>query len=160
MLIRDLIENWDQDDEHYDALEQTGYWGRQGAGCIFFAQDTKRFGIFHRSGAVLEPYTWGGVGGAIDQGEDPKRAVTREAYEEAGYRGPLDLRPLYIFRDKSFQYTNFVGVVPKEFRPVFNWENVDAKWVTLGEWPTPLHPGLVKAFADPAARDILTKIAS
>lgn len=157
MLIRNLIEN---DAEHNEALQQTGYWGRQAAGCIFFAQETKRFCLFHRSEDVLEPLTWGGVGGAIDEGEDPKRAVQREAFEEARYNGPIEFEVFYIFRDKSFQYTNFVGIVPKEFQPRFNWENIDAQWVKLGQWPKPLHPGLVKAFADPKAQSILTKISS
>ncbi len=160
MLIRDLNENWDNDAEHNDALDRTGYWGKEGAGCIFFAQNTKRFLLFKRSGEVLEPYTWGGVGGALDKGEDPKRAVTREAFEEARYNGPLTLHLFYVFRDKSFQYTNFVGIIPEEFQPRFNWENVDAKWVEFGKWPKPLHPGLAKAFSDPAAQTILTKIST
>lgn len=170
MLIRDLYENTapqpDDDDpqtmDNWEALDQTGYYGRAGAGCIFFAQDTKRFCLFRRSKLVQEPFTWNGVGGAIDNlsEEGTLRAVKREAQEEAGYAGPLKLVPFYIFRDGSFQYSNFVGIVPQEFEPRLNWESTAYEWVTLGKWPQPLHFGLVKAFSDPKAQTILTKISS
>ena len=67
--------------DHGLALEETGFWGRQAAGCLFLAKNTGRILIAHRSWAVLEPGTWGGFGGAIDEGEDPAEAARREALE-------------------------------------------------------------------------------
>jgi hypothetical protein len=67
-----LIEN---DSEHRDALKQTGFWGRQGAGCIFLALDTERLCIAHRSRKVEQPGTWGTWGGAIDSFESPEKTL-------------------------------------------------------------------------------------
>lgn len=158
MRITDLL--YENDADHHEAMEETGYWGRQGAGCIFHAASTNRFCIFHRSREVLEPGTWGGVGGAIDEGENPQEAVRREVIEETGYSGQIRFTTFYVFQDKAFRYTNFVGHVPEEFRPRLNWENQGFKWIKLGEWPKPLHPGLIKAFADSNAQEILRKIAT
>lgn len=56
-IIKDvIIEN---DYEHQKELNKTGFWGKQGAGCIFYAKDTNRYLIAHRSRYVLEPNTWG-----------------------------------------------------------------------------------------------------
>lgn len=157
MRITDLL--YENDWDHQDALDETGYWGRQGAGCIFFAKDTRKFCIFHRSMEVLEPHTWGGVGGAIDDGENPEQAVRREIKEEAHYTGQLQLVKFYVFKDQKFKYTNFVGVVPNEFTPNLNWENQGFQWVEFGQWPRPLHPGFAQALADRNADRILRRIA-
>ncbi len=156
MQIRDLY--FENDEAHFQAMQDTGYWGKQGAGCIFFSQDTRRFCIFHRSELVLEPGTWGGVGGAIDANENPEQAVKREVQEEARYTGSLKLQKFYVFQDKSFRYTNFVGIIPKEFNPHLNWENQGWRWVEFGDWPKPLHPGIAKAFADPGAQKVLQRL--
>ena len=47
----------ESDDEHNAALKTTGFWGKQGAGCLFLALDTLRIGIAHRSREVEEPNT-------------------------------------------------------------------------------------------------------
>lgn len=96
-----------------------------------------------RSFYVLEPGTWGTMGGAIDQGETPVDTVTRECFEEAGYTGKLDLRPMVIFSHPSgFRYSNFIAVVDDEFEPELNHETQCVQWFDLGEAPSPLHPGL------------------
>lgn len=130
------------DDQHSDALRKTGFWGKQGAGCIFLAKDTKRILLPLRSRMVEQPGTWGVWGGAIDPGENPKDAVRREAMEEVGYRGSIHLFPMYIFKKNSFQYHNFLAIVPREFEPELNWETDDFAWVKFGHWPQPLHFGL------------------
>ena len=56
MLAYELFES---DAEHAAALEKTGFWGKQAAGCIFLARDTGRYLIAHRSPYVQEPNTWG-----------------------------------------------------------------------------------------------------
>lgn len=151
----------ESDTEHYDTLLKTGYWGRQAAGCIFLAQDTGRFCIAHRSQAVLEPGTWGTWGGAIDSGEDPAEAVRREVAEEAGYTGPMKLIPLMVFQAPggTFQYHNFLAVVPAEFDPRLDWETQDYRWVEWGEWPEPLHPGMRALLADGASTKTMQQYA-
>lgn len=151
----------ESDDEHRAALRQTGFWGKQGAGCLFLAQDTGRICIAHRSGQVEQPNTWGTWGGAIDSGEDPAIAVQREVKEEAGYTGPLHLIPLYTFKHRSgFKYYNFLALIDKEFTPITDWETQGSDWFEYGDWPTPLHPGLVTLLRDPGSIATIQKYAS
>jgi 8-oxo-dGTP pyrophosphatase MutT (NUDIX family) len=135
----------ESDSEHGDALVKTGFWGKQGAGCIFMAKTTGRLLLPLRSAMVLQPETWGVWGGAIDSGENPSQAVSREASEEVGFRGIIEkLIPLYVYKDQKsgFQYHNFLAVVDDEFDPKLNWETDKYKWVEYGRWPSPLHFGL------------------
>jgi len=139
----------EDDAEHRQSLQQTGFWGKQAAGCIFLALDTGKVCIAHRSYDVEQPGTWGTWGGAIDENEDPAAAVRREVEEEAGYHGEMKLIPLYVFSHTSgFKYYNFLAVVPHEFKPILNWETQGSAWVTVGDWPNPLHPGLAKLLSD------------
>ena len=123
-------------------MRRTGFWGSKAAGAIFLARDTGRILLPFRSGDVQEPHTWGVWGGAIDEGEDPAQAVEREIKEESGYRGRLQLVPLYVFRKGTFAYHNFLAIVDTEFTPRLNWETEAFKWVEFGDWPSPLHFGL------------------
>ena len=142
MLAYELFES---DAEHAAALEKTGFWGKQAAGCIFLARDTRRYLIAHRSPYVQEPNTWGTWGGAIDSGENPEAALRREIGEEAGYHGPLLLKHLWTFKHSSgFQYHNYLAVVATEFEPQLDWETQGFAWVAKGEWPRPMHPGFAK----------------
>src|SRR4051812_16287848 len=102
MRISEIMQTVTEPDEpedetdHFAALAQTGFYGREGAGCIFLAKDTGRIGIAHRSRSVEQPNTWGTIGGALNPGDDPSRATIREAREEVGYaqRPGDDLIPL------------------------------------------------------------------
>ena len=158
MKIKDIIT--ESDEEHRTALNQTGFWGKQGAGCLFLAKDTGRICIAHRSQAVEQPGTWGTWGGAIDSGEDPAKAVRREVEEEAGYTGQLNLIPLFIFSHPSgFKYYNFLALVDKEFIPITDWETQNSGWFDYGHWPNPLHPGLVTLLHDSTSTAIIQKYA-
>lgn len=134
--------------QHAKALCETGFWGKQGAGCIFLARTTKRILLAHRSPYVLEPNTWGSWGGAIDPGENPVNAVIREVKEESGYTEDMDIIPLYVFTSGTFRYFNFLVVVDSEFEPNVDWETQGYKWCVYGEWPSPLHFGLQNLFND------------
>ena len=68
----------ESDEDHRKALSDTGFWGKQGAGCIILCRSTKRFLLPLRSSYVREPNTWGVWGGAIDSDEDPQIAAERE----------------------------------------------------------------------------------
>lgn len=151
---------FESDEEHQQALDQTGFWGRAGAGCLIVAKDTGRICIAHRSQHVEQPGTWGTWGGAIDQGEDPKVAAAREVQEEAGYHGKMSLIPLYVFKHHSgFRYYNFLAVVEREFSPSLDWETQGYRWVEFGTWPKPLHHGLVSLLNDPASIRIIAQYA-
>ena len=133
----------DPDDAHRETLLKTGFWGEQGAGCVIFAEDTKRFLIAHRSNEVEQPGTWGTWGGAVDKGSSLKDTIIKEIKEETGFEGKIkEIIPLYVFAKGSFKYHNFVVVVDKEFVPKLNWENKGYEWCLWGNWPSPLHFGL------------------
>jgi 8-oxo-dGTP pyrophosphatase MutT (NUDIX family) len=132
----------ESDEEHRKNLSNTGFWGKQGAGCIILCRSTKRFLLPLRSLYVLEPNTWGVWGGAIDTDEEPQIAVKRELTEEAGYSGMVEMVPLSIFQKDSFRYYNFLAIVDEEFEPRLNWETEDFTWTELDNLPQPLHFGL------------------
>jgi 8-oxo-dGTP pyrophosphatase MutT (NUDIX family) len=145
--------------EHRKALNDTGFWGRAGAGCLIMAQDTKRILLPLRSADVEEPHTWGTWGGAIDEGEDPKEAAMREVKEESGYSGNiLSMQLLNRFEVKTFRYDTFLAVVNEEFTPKLNWETDEARWVEIDDWPSPLHFGLKAVLKNLNAQRIIKSV--
>lgn len=139
---KDITEN--DDSEHRRELAKTGFWGKRAAGSILYARETGRFCLAHRSEYVQEPSTWGMWGGAIDSDEDPTDAAIRELEEETGYSDSVQLEHLWTFEHSSgFTYTNFVAIVEDEFRPRMDWETQGFRWFEYGDWPKPLHPGVV-----------------
>lgn len=149
-----FVEN---DADHQVALEKTGFWGSQGAGCVIMARDTRRFLIPHRSMHVEQSGTWGTWGGAIDANESPASAAKREVEEESGYKGHIELVPLYIFVKGTFRYSNFLAIVDKEFAPKLDWETQGYKWVKFGEWPHPLHFGFKAILDDHQSMSIIQR---
>lgn len=162
MLLRQLFESGrmvnigragspDKEDEtdHWAAKKETGFYGRQGAGCIIMARDTGRFMLGLRSRQVEEPGTYGTFGGAIDGDEDPLEATQREVNQETGYTGSVEMIPLFVFRKGTFRYSNFLAIVDAEFKPRLNWEHSGFKWCEFGQWPQPLHFGVVGILNDP-----------
>jgi 8-oxo-dGTP pyrophosphatase MutT (NUDIX family) len=156
--IVEALSHDEQEAVHKAELEKTGFWGAKGAGCIFLAQSTGRILLCHRSQDVEQPNSWGGWGGAIDQGETPEEAVQREAREETGHPGPFEMIPLYVFKSNSFRYYNYVVIVSEEFDPHETWESQGHEWVKFGHWPHPLHFGLVALFNDGPSVSLLQKL--
>jgi 8-oxo-dGTP pyrophosphatase MutT (NUDIX family) len=154
MRIRDLYEN---DSDHAEALQQTGFWGRAGAGVLFQARDTGRILIAHRSDSVEQPNTWGTWGGAIDENENPMTAAMREAAEETGtVPDQQSIVPMYVFSHPSgFRYFNFLVITNTEFEPRLNWESQGFGWFDFGEWPKPLHPGTADLLNDQKSLSIM-----
>ncbi|RYF20641.1 MAG: NUDIX hydrolase [Oxalobacteraceae bacterium] len=151
------------DAEHYKARKETGFFGRRGAGALLIAKDTGRIMFVLRSAKVDQPFTWGNVGGAIDEAhanERPVDAAEREIYEETGYNGALTLVPLLVFRHNDFTYSNFLGIVEREFKPVLGWEADRAVWVKPGNLPKPLHFGMKSLFGDAASAKTIRHYAS
>jgi 8-oxo-dGTP pyrophosphatase MutT (NUDIX family) len=130
---------------------ETVYWGNVGAGILPIAKNTGRILLNHRSQHVFEPNTYGVFGGKIDQEEDlnPQAEARREFAEEAGYTGPIQLIPAYVYKVPTFTYYNFIGVIPSEFSPNIppehQWETQGWKWLYLDEvlQIEPKHFGLV-----------------
>lgn len=134
----------DDDLDHGDFLQEAGFWGRRGAGCLFYALSTGRFLIAMRSDLVEEPYTWGTWGGAVDLGKTAEETVRREVWEEAGYGEKFDLVHVHTFSHESgFVYENFIAIVEEEFEPTLDEETADYLWAKEGDWPSDLHFGMV-----------------
>lgn len=129
---------------HLKAANETGYWGKQGAGCIAVARSTGRVLIGYRSEDVMEPFTWGTFGGAMDEGMLPEQMARKELRQETGYTGKAEMVPLYVYRapEGTFAYHNFAAVVDEEFEPIVNWEHEEACWFDLDDLPEDLHYGL------------------
>jgi 8-oxo-dGTP pyrophosphatase MutT (NUDIX family) len=117
-----------------------------GAGILFVARSTGRVLLALRSRDSSFPGTWCVVGGNIERGETPAQAAVREAQEEVGYSGAVELYKGLVFRTQGFAYHNFVGVVPVQFKPVLNDESMEATWFDAHRLPEPLHPGAEKFF--------------
>ena len=121
--------------------EPTEFWGKEAGGVLVYCSTTNRYLILLRSDWVLEPNTWGIISGKLDEGENVKQAVLREAEEETGHKLG-NLIPSFIFEKENFKFYNFVSIIDEEFVPKLNWENSDYKWVELNEMPENLHFGL------------------
>lgn len=143
------------DEEHYDALEQTGFFGAQAAGCVPISKTTGRLMIVLRSKDVEEPYTWGNIGGAHKAEEPARTAAMRELHEETGYAGSMSMVPLYRFQQGTFVYQNFLALVDDEFVPDLGWEADDHRWVDVHDWPQPLHFGLRALFNDAESMKVI-----
>lgn len=151
----DQSKNKGDDSKHEKNLKKTGHWGKKAAGCIFLSRKTGNICLNLRSKEILEPLTWGTWGGAIDENENPKDAVYREATEEIGKNIKMDLIPLYVFEKQDFKYYNFLALVDDEFKPNLDWESADYKWCNIDELPTPLHPGLKVLLQDKKSMDTI-----
>lgn len=145
------------DDAHQQALDETGYWGRAGAGSVVYSLSTGRILVPKRSDAVLEPGTWGTWGGAVDPDEDLQGAALRELWEEAGVAAASVVEVIRSFRfvdpSANFFYQNFLIVVGDEFEPQLNWESSGYAWVLPSELRSELHPGLQVFLMSDLARE-------
>lgn len=126
---------------HLSSGSDSRFFGNAGAGVLVYCTTTKRFLLGLRSKLVNEPNTWGTFGGKIEGDTDPKMAALRELKEETGYNGNVDLQLFDVFQSGNFKFYNFLGKVEKEFSPILDWENENAEWFYLNDFPPNLHFG-------------------
>jgi 8-oxo-dGTP pyrophosphatase MutT (NUDIX family) len=132
----------EQENIHQNTLDETGFWGRMGAGAIIQCTKTQRYLLAHRSHSVEQPHTWGIWGGALDEGETPIVGVVREIEEEVGAIAHSKPKLLYVFRSGDFSYYNYLVTVKDEFKPNLDWETQNFGWFDRTDFPTPLHFGI------------------
>lgn len=114
---------------------------RTAAGVFFYSKSTKRYLYLLRSD--FKNPTWSIPGGGIDKGETLLEGVARECIEEMDFSiDDLKLIPIQKFVNNTFSYHTFFCEVKEEFIPTLNDEHVGYAWVTEGQYPKPLHPGL------------------
>lgn len=138
-------------------------WSARGAGILFLASDTGRVLLGLRARFVRSRFTWGIFGGKLDGDESAAEGAAREAQEELRLAiDPKNLVEIYVFEDDTynFQYTNFLCVVPAEFKPKLNSEHDDAQWFSLESLPEKLHPGVAELFSRPGMMDKLVQARS
>ena len=153
-----LLSTGTDDGAHAQQLSLTGFWGKEGAGCLVMAMDTKKFLLQLRGGKVLQPNTWGIWGGAVNQNETPLDAALRELREESGTSiTGAKISKLWVYRDPSgFRYTTYLVLVPRQFTPVPDTNEVaDWGWFDFYDMPKPLHFG-VKALLQ--QQDVRTQL--
>jgi 8-oxo-dGTP pyrophosphatase MutT (NUDIX family) len=113
----------------------------QAAGVFFYSKATNRYLYLLRS--ERRNPTWSIPGGGIDMGETLLEGVERECMEEMNLSiDDLKLIPIQKFVNNNFTYHTFFCEVEEEFIPKLNDEHVGYAWVTEGQYPKPLHPGL------------------
>jgi 8-oxo-dGTP pyrophosphatase MutT (NUDIX family) len=137
-------------------------WGREGAGIMIICTEDQTVFLLRRSEDVEEGGTWGIAGGALQEGyydetkkskEDPSSeeefidTATTEVKEEMG---SLPKGGEFVTKTKSrkgnFVYKTFVYNIPavakKGWSPSLNWESDEARWFSIDELPSNLHPGV------------------
>ena len=113
----------------------------QAAGVFFYSKSTQRYLYLLRTD-IKNP-TWSIPGGGIDQDETLFEGIARECDEEMAFDiSELKLIPIQKFVNNTFSYHTFFCEVKEEFMPTLNDEHVGYAWVTEGQYPKPLHPGL------------------
>ena len=126
------------------------------SGCLFYAKSTKRFLFLNRQ--QKQKGTWGMVGGSTHDTETPWQGLQREITEEIGFQPtitktiPLEL---FVSTDTRFKFHTFVCVVESEFIPKLNVEHFGYAWVSVNQWPLPLHEGVRKSLV---SKQIKTKL--
>lgn len=124
-------------------------------GVWFYAVDTHRY-LYLMRNDLKHPNTWGLPGGKVEIGETLIAGIHRECCEELGSMPEyLKLVPLEKFTtaDAGFEYNTFFCSVAHEFAPTLNNEHLGWAWISSGNWPRPMHPGLWSTVNFDAVRD-------
>ena len=115
------------------------------AGGIFLARNTQRFLFLLRTQGRTAG-TWGLAGGKKEPGDNTAYdALQREIQEEIGFLPNINKTvPIewYESKDELFYYNTYVLIVDEEFIPKLNKEHSGYCWVSIDNWPKPLHTGL------------------
>ena len=132
-----------------------------GVGAIFVSIKTKRILLNLRAPHKTHPQQWSLWGGMVEDGEQPKEALLRELSEEMGFIPDIErLYPFDIYqsRDRHFKYISFVAAVDDEFTPILNSESCGYCWISIGQWPKPMHQGARISFCNRKAEERINMI--
>lgn len=113
------------------------------AGVFFYCKLTNRFLFLLRNEPKLGN-NWGLPGGKIESDETLFEGIERECFEEIGFFPKNSkLIPIQKFTNNSFVYHTFFCALDFEFIPNLNNEHIGYAWVKQGQYPKPLHPGVL-----------------
>jgi 8-oxo-dGTP pyrophosphatase MutT (NUDIX family) len=96
---------------------------------------------------IKQKGTWGMVGGKSTETESAWQGLQREIIEEVGHQPTIQKTiplELFVSKDTRFKFHTFVCVVEQEFIPRLNGEHSGYAWVSINQWPLPLHDGVRK----------------
>jgi len=144
------------DFEDYDNTSGDNFWGNVGAGVLPICIKTKRILMQFRSVEVNEPFTFGVIGGKLDEENETQsnieEVVEREFQEETSCKSNFKkLIPSFIYNspNNTFTYYNFIGLLEEEFEPIPDWETDYFQWMSYDEFmecQNKWHFGLVNLY--------------
>lgn len=88
---------------------------------------------------------WALVSGTIEDGENVLSGLKREFYEELFINPSIvDFNFIRVehIPEKNIEFHYYEGFVDNEFTPILDEENLDGKWFSLREIPSPLYEGM------------------
>jgi 8-oxo-dGTP pyrophosphatase MutT (NUDIX family) len=150
------------DQEHSENRKITGRWGNNAVGAIIFDPYDNTFVLSMRSAGVMEPLTYGTIGGAIDPEEDTATALNRELEEELESPSTYKYQKLLVFNEPKFKYENFIAISLQPFNIddcTLNWENDFLEKRKIEDWlkERNLHFGVKALFKDKKSVEILNE---
>lgn len=114
---------------------------------VVYCPNERAFLMGKRSKLVNNPFVWNFFGGAIDNGESPKKGAIRELREETGVKiGKRDLIPLdqvelrgpgHTGDERDFYF--YMILVDQPFSPKLNSENSESRWFDQDNLPLSLN---------------------
>jgi 8-oxo-dGTP pyrophosphatase MutT (NUDIX family) len=114
-------------------------------GAIVYCKKTKRALFLLRN--IKQAGTWGLPGGKLHNNELPLSGLIREVYEETQVSlSDNKVIPIETFTSENgkFVYHTFLIVVDDEFIPTLNHEHRGYCWVSITDYPKPLHSGVFR----------------
>lgn len=118
-------------------------------GCIIVCKKNNKFLLLRRSMNNPTDYYrgyWSFLTGHMDKGELPYQSMEREIEEEIGIKkNTLKLNKFTSYVSGRNNHIHFYyTIVPEEFIPLLNEENMDYMWCDKDNLPEPLYPGIEK----------------
>jgi 8-oxo-dGTP pyrophosphatase MutT (NUDIX family) len=135
----------------------------EGAGALFYAEDTGNVLICKRSNTGDAAGQWCCLGGGVDSTDTSfEHTVRREAFEEGGFPMDAECKLYHMHAGRvapDFVFHNYLAIVPKQFEPVLNSEHTDYKWLPYSELLTHenMHEGMMRALSSDLALHTLKK---
>jgi hypothetical protein len=151
-----------KDAKYTGPIDNPDFYKNMRAAALIMAADTKKFLFSYRSDKWDDADRWGFWATSSDYWETPQDSVRRVVEDETGLPhtqkfnadsvtdNTYPMYPLAVLRDIDngrFCY-NYLIVVDHQFEPKLNDASQDSKWVSFGDWPTPLSFGAAFVLSD------------
>ena len=115
---------------------------RLNASCWLIVHCNSKILLLKRSKNSNNSGQWNLPGGGMEEGEDPRKSIIREAREEAGLKiKTAQLMLLGKVKDKKTKHVAYFFVCSMDKKPKvkINFESSRHDWFELSKFPKPLH---------------------